>query len=119
MAEPRAVPPSEPELAPSSPVPALPAAERVPPAPRRRRRRWVGWLYVLPALVLYGFVVLVPALQSVNYSLYRWDGVTAAVFVGLQNYAAFLTDDELLASIAHIGVLVIFYAVLPIILGLT
>lgn len=87
--------------------------------PRRRpRRRWIGWLYVLPALALYGFVVLVPTLQSVNYSLYRWDGVTAPVFVGLQNYAAFLTDDELLASIAHVGVLVIFYAVLPIILGL-
>lgn len=85
---------------------------------RRRRRRWIGWLYVAPALLLYGFVVLVPTLQSVNYSLYQWDGVTQAVFIGLQNYAAFLTDPELLASIAHIGVLVIFYAALPITLGL-
>lgn len=85
---------------------------------RRRRRRWIGWLYVAPALLLYGLVVLVPTLQSVNYSFYQWDGVTQAVFIGLQNYAAFLTDPELLASIGHIGVLVIFYAVLPITLGL-
>lgn len=85
---------------------------------RRRHRRWIGWLYVAPALLLYGIVVLVPTLQSVNYSFYQWDGVTRAVFIGLQNYAAFLTDPELLASIGHIGVLVIFYAVLPITLGL-
>jgi len=78
----------------------------------------VGWLYVLPALALYAFVVLVPALQSVNYSVYRWDGVTPAAFVGLANYSAFLSDPQLVESIAHIGVLVVFYAVLPIMLGL-
>ncbi|WP_375430595.1 carbohydrate ABC transporter permease [uncultured Friedmanniella sp.] len=88
------------------------------PPPRRRRRSWVGWLYVAPALALYGFVVLVPSLQSINYSLYRWDGVTAAVFVGAQNYLAFFTDPELVESIGHIGVLVMFYAVFPIVLGL-
>lgn len=73
---------------------------------------------MLPALVLYAFVVLVPLLQSLNYSFYRWDGVSPSVFVGLQNYTAFLTDPELVESIAHVGVLVIFYAVLPIALGL-
>jgi raffinose/stachyose/melibiose transport system permease protein len=73
---------------------------------------------VAPALVLYGFVVLVPALQSVNYSFYRWDGVTQAVFVGARNYAAFVTDPQLADSIGHIGVLVLFYALLPILLGL-
>ena len=78
----------------------------------------MGWLYVLPALALYGFVVLVPVLQSINYSLYRWDGVTQAVFVGAQNYTAFVTDPELVESITHIGVLIIFYAALPIALGL-
>lgn len=78
----------------------------------------MGWLYVLPALLLYTGVVLVPALQSLNYSFYRWDGVTAAVFVGMRNYTSFVTDPELAESIAHIGVLVIFYAALPIVLGL-
>jgi raffinose/stachyose/melibiose transport system permease protein len=73
---------------------------------------------VAPALVLYGFVVLVPALQSVNYSFYRWDGVTQAVPVGVRNYAAFVTDPQLSESIGHIGVLVLFYALLPILLGL-
>ncbi len=118
--------PEHPGIPPSSDDPAVLAdlapsvvtTSTTPRGPRRGRRRWIGWLYVLPALLLYTFVVLVPALQSVNYSFYRWDGVTQAVFVGATNYTAFFTDPELVASIAHIGVLVIFYAVLPIILGL-
>ncbi len=85
---------------------------------RRGRRRWVGWLYVLPALLLYAFVVLLPSVQSINYSLYRWDGVSTAVWVGLDNYLAFFDDPLLAEAIAHIGVLVIFYSVLPITLGL-
>ena len=39
--------------------------------------------------------MLVPALQSLNYSFFRWDGVTTAVFVGLENYPAFFTDPLL------------------------
>jgi raffinose/stachyose/melibiose transport system permease protein len=119
MAEPRAVAPPDAEL--TAPiVVGRPASAAGPTArtARRRRRRWIGWLYVLPALALYVFVVLVPAVQSINYSFFRWDGVTQAVFVGTQNYAAFFTDPELAESIAHVGVLVIFYAALPIVLGL-
>ena len=89
--------------------------------PSRRgsvRRRWIGWLYVAPALLLYAFIVIVPTLQSLNYSLYRWDGVTQAVFIGVKNYTAFFTDPELISSIVHILVLMLFYALLPIALGL-
>lgn len=85
---------------------------------RRRPRRWIGWLYVLPALLLYGFVVLVPALQSLNYSFYRWDGVSAATWVGAQNYTDFFSDPDLRAGVEHIGVLIVFFSVLPILLGL-
>ena len=78
---------------------------------------WAGCT-CCPALLLYAFVVLLPSVQSINYSLYRWDGVSAAVFVGLDNYLAFFVDPLLAEAIGHIGVLVIFYAVLPITLGL-
>ena len=113
---------AEPSVSAASPLTrARRAGKRGAPAsrgPRRGRRRWVGWLYVLPALLLYAFVVLLPSVQSINYSLYRWDGVSAAVFVGLDNYLAFFVDPLLAEAIGHIGVLVIFYAVLPITLGL-
>ena len=38
-----------------------------------QKRRWIGLLYLSPALLLYGVIVLVPLLQTVNYSFYRWD----------------------------------------------
>ncbi|CCH76043.1 Binding-protein-dependent transport systems inner membrane component [Nostocoides japonicum T1-X7] len=84
----------------------------------KRRGRFVGWLYILPALLLYGGVVLYPAIQSVNISLYSWDGVSTPTWVGLGNYTDFLSDPELRIAIEHIGVLVVFYAFVPILLGL-
>ncbi|WP_461031762.1 carbohydrate ABC transporter permease [Streptomyces mayteni] len=63
-------------------------------------------------------MVLVPLAQSLNYSLYRWDGVTEAHFVGLGNYTAFFGDSELIASLGHVLVLLVFFALVPIALGL-
>lgn len=84
----------------------------------RLTRRFIGLVYIAPALAIYAGIVIVPTLQSVNYSFYQWDGVTAATWVGLRNYSAFLSDPELRQSIWHVGVLVGFFAVLPITLGL-
>lgn len=105
---------------PSPATGATGATAPVAPVTRRSRRprRWIGWLYVLPALLLYGFVVLVPALQSVNYSFYRWDGVTPGTWVGLSNYRDFFADPDLRDSVTHIGVLILFFSVLPILLGM-
>jgi raffinose/stachyose/melibiose transport system permease protein len=87
-------------------------------SPRARRRRWLGLAFASPALAFYGFVVIVPILQSANYSFYSWDGVSAARFVGLSNYVSFFTDAALLESLGHVLVLVVFFALLPIALGL-
>lgn len=87
-------------------------------SPRARRRRWLGLAFAAPALLFYGFVVLVPILQSVNYSFYSWDGVSAAQWVGLSNYVSFFTDPALLESLGHVLVLVVFFALIPIALGL-
>jgi raffinose/stachyose/melibiose transport system permease protein len=82
------------------------------------RARWLGLLYAAPAIIAYGLVVIVPLFQSLSYSFYNWDGVTTARWVGLGNYVTFFTDPTLLASLEHVGVLVIFFAFLPIIFGL-
>lgn len=85
---------------------------------RRRRNRWIGLGFAAPGLLLYGYVVLVPLLQSVQYSFFRWDGVTQAVWVGFENYTRFLTDPELRSTFGHVLVLVAFFSLLPIALGL-
>jgi raffinose/stachyose/melibiose transport system permease protein len=101
-----------------------------PGAPRRRlfRRRPsdrapgdarnIGWLYVLPGLAFYVLFTLAPLLHTVYYSLFTWDGLTGKVYTGLSNYRDALVDHDLLWSFVHSGVLILFYAVIPVILGL-
>ena len=57
------------EMAVSSETPRASRSRRV------RGARWAGWLFVLPALVMYGIFVLVPLAMTVQYSTLRWNGV--------------------------------------------
>src|SRR2546430_885054 len=90
------------------------------PARRSRRRtaRWVGWLFVAPALTCYAVFVLWPIYLTVEYSLYRWDGIGPSSWVGLGNYAKVFTDPQLFDSILNALELIIFFSVIPVLLGL-
>ena len=86
-------------------------------APRRisllrgvRRDVLVGWLFVLPALGMYAVFVLQPLALTIQYSLYRWDGVGPATWVGLANYATVLSDPDMLETIFNAFRLVIFFS---------
>ncbi len=83
-----------------------------------RRYRWIGLGFVAPGLLIYAFVVLFSVVRSVSYSFYSWDGVTVAKWAGLHNYTTFFTDPDLRASLGHVLVLIVFFALLPILLGL-
>ena len=78
-----------------------------------------GWLFLIPALTAYCFVVLIPTAQSLWYSLYKWNGVSNAKWVGLKNYQDFLTNPLILEAFKHTLVMVLFFSVMPIVLGLT
>ena len=91
--------------------------------PSYRRRspgepRAVGYLYVLPALLVFTGLVLVPLGQSAWYSLFDWDGLTPATWAGLGNYTSLLSDPALRAPFVHAMVLLVFYALIPVLLGL-
>ncbi|MDQ2586902.1 carbohydrate ABC transporter permease [Saccharothrix yanglingensis] len=80
--------------------------------------RRLGWLFVLPALAVYGVFVLRPLALTAQYSLYRWDGVGPSTWVGWDNYAAVFTDPDLVAPLAHALLLVVAFAAGPVLLGL-
>src|SRR5215475_11983582 len=82
------------------------------------RRPWLGLLYLLPGIVLYAVVVLVPVGQGVWLSFFNWNGVTAATWAGLSNYTGFLRDPSLRAAVEHTLYFIIFFSLLPIVLGL-
>jgi raffinose/stachyose/melibiose transport system permease protein len=97
---------------------ALRAPRRISLTRRIRRGALVGWLFVLPALVMYGLFVLQPLALTIQYSLYRWDGVGPATWVGLSNYATVLSDPDMLETIWNAFRLVVFFSLIPVSLGL-
>lgn len=78
----------------------------------------VSLLFLTPALLFYGVFELWPIIQTIWYSLYEWNGIDASTFVGLQNYATVFTDPDLYGSILHSFILILFFSVIPIALGL-
>jgi len=80
--------------------------------------RLSGWLFVLPALAAYGLFVLWPLIQTFKYSLYSWDGVAPAQWVGFDNYKTVFTDHELVGTLKHAFQLIIFFSGIPVVLGL-
>ena len=90
-----------------------PAGRRPPGEPRH-----VGYLYLLPALVIFTAFVLVPLGRAVWLSLYDWDGVTPGTWAGLSNYGDVFSDPELRRAFLHALILLFFYALLPVGIGL-
>jgi raffinose/stachyose/melibiose transport system permease protein len=85
---------------------------------RVRDARLQGWLFVAPALAAYAVFVLWPLLQTFRYSLYQWDGVLPARWVGLANFKTVFSDHELLWVLGHAFQLIIFFSGIPVALGL-
>ncbi len=83
-----------------------------------RRDTIIGWLFVVPALVMYAIFVLLPLLMSIQYSFFRWNGITAMTWVGLKNYITVLEDPDLLGTISNAFRLIIFFSIIPVSLGL-
>ncbi|WP_435853221.1 carbohydrate ABC transporter permease [Streptomyces smyrnaeus] len=113
---------------PGATVEAEASSRRGPTALRRFAARYrrqapgepraVGYLYILPALAVFGVFLLWPLGQTAWLSLLHWDGLTRATWAGADNYRDLLTDPELRAPFAHAAVLLLFYAVLPVAIGL-
>lgn len=72
--------------------------------PRQRRKAVQSMLprrsalsvavFLVPPLIIYGVAVLLPIVQSLVLSFYKWDGITDMRFVGLDNYVKMLTRDD-------------------------
>jgi raffinose/stachyose/melibiose transport system permease protein len=75
-------------------------------------------LFVAPAFVVYAAFLLYPLGRAVQFSFFRWDTISPAVFVGFGNYVEMFANEKLRSSFVHSGVLILFYLVIPLILGL-
>ncbi len=76
---------------------ALPVSEASRLEPRRGwyKRNEIAitpWLFLAPAILFFAVYVLIPIFQSFSISLYDWDGLGEARYVGLDNYVELLDD---------------------------
>lgn len=80
--------------------------------------RLVAYLYVAPALLVFACFLLAPLAYAVQLSFFEWDGLGLGTWVGLDNYVAVFTDPDLRAPFLHALVLIVFFSLLPVTLGL-
>ena len=114
---------AEPTLTTEAPAPAVLAPRGLPVPGGERRRppgepRRVGYLFLLPALCVYALFVLAPLGHTVWLSLHTWDGLTPKTWAGLANYREIVRDPALRGAFEHALVLIVFYSVIPVCLGL-
>jgi multiple sugar transport system permease protein len=91
-------------LAETTRTPATAPARPVPRASGRRRipREWLWALFFLgPNLLLFLSFTLIPILFGFGVSFFRWTIVEPPVFVGLDNYQRFFSDDPLAAKVVR------------------
>ncbi|MFD3517631.1 carbohydrate ABC transporter permease [Streptomyces sp. NPDC058657] len=90
--------------------PSLSAENRRPRA--RRVRDWCGaFAFTVPALVLFGSLVLLPILYALYVSFFNWGGFGApSDFVGTDNYARLLGDPVFLGDLWR-GLLLVLMSV--------
>jgi raffinose/stachyose/melibiose transport system permease protein len=84
----------------------------------RPKQQFVGFYFVLPALLLYAIFFLYPFFRTIYLSMTEWNGVVAPVFTGLKNYKRLLGDSQMWSSLGNNVIWVILGTAAPIIIGL-
>jgi ABC-type sugar transport system permease subunit len=75
-------------------------------------------IYILPMLVLYALVILYPLLDTFSLSFFKWDGLTARQFIGLNNYVEVIHDPVFWKSLLNNITWIIISIINPMVVGL-
>lgn len=60
-----------------------------------KKNNWVFWAFLMPVLLAFTLVVLIPLVMGIYYSFTDWNGIgNAASFVGIKNYLNVFSDKE-------------------------
>lgn len=97
---------------------AAPVAQGMSSA-RRREKAVVVLAFLLPPGLLYFWLVLLPVIQAVYFSLYKWNGLGPMQdFIGLDNYTRILSDRVFLQALGHNVLIVVLSTALQLPLAL-
>lgn len=86
---------------------------------RKLKKELLDFTFVVPALAVFMFVVVVPLLSGIRYTFTSWDGMTSAMeYVGFKNYRTVLTDKDLLMPVFNTLLFTVVTTVIINVLGL-
>lgn len=86
---------------------------------KRNQRALMPWLFLMPGIFLFAIYVLWPIMSSISISLYQWDGLSPATYVGLENYIELMDDEEFYTALwNNVRWLVCFMGAVPLGLAL-
>lgn len=85
---------------------------------KRKKSHLVAYWFILPAFVIHCCIVTLPSLSTLVMSLFDWNGLGKAKFIGFQNFVEIFTKDSVvkMAVIHNLQWLAVFITV-PLILG--
>ena len=76
------------------------------------------WLYLIPGLVLFVAIILVPFIWNVYLSFTKYRGIKPPEFTGLDNWQKLLGDEQFWISFQNSIFMIIAMVVVPTLLGL-
>lgn len=66
----------------------------------KKNRIWII-IFVVPAVVLFSVIIVIPLFQSLYYSFYEWNGIKTGKFRGLENYKKLFQSREWMMSMKN------------------
>ncbi len=100
------------------PTASIACARRGGPWRPSRRETVAGYLFLSPAILLFLVFIAGPLGGAIVLSLFEWDLLTPARYVGLQNYRELFRDDEARTAIVNSFVFTFWSIVLHLGLGM-
>jgi len=85
---------------------------------RPRRIDLLPIIFVSPALIFFALFVIYPIFQTIWLSFWKWDRISAGIWVGIENYKTVLSNPEIYSAFSHSFVFIVFYSAIPIFIGL-
>lgn len=76
------------------------------------------YLYMIPGMLGFVLLVLVPLIANFAISFTTWKGIGTPRYIGFQNYERLLVDAAFWGSIQHTLLFIISMTIVPILLGL-
>ena len=76
------------------------------------------WMFLLPALLVYTVMVIIPVVWSLGYSFFNWKGISEMKFTGFDNYVRMFTDRKMITSIQNNLVYMVIGTCVQVFMGL-